>query len=172
MQRFFLLPGFPLTKGTIATIKVTIIMNTDTRLAVSAHILAMLAFAPPGGVYTSERVAQSVKTNPVVVRRLLGSLKKSGLVVIVRGKGGAALARPAETITLLDVFNAVVPPARRCPFELHQEPSSRCFIGKNIHDALEMPLAKARNALQESLTTTTIADIAAFIRVRRENDAN
>ncbi|MCC8195036.1 MAG: Rrf2 family transcriptional regulator [Deltaproteobacteria bacterium] len=146
-------------------------MNTDTRLAVGAHILALLSFAPPGGVYTSALVARSVNTNPVVVRRLLGTLKGAGLVTVHRGRGGAALSRPAETITLLDVFNAIFPPAKRCPFELHRDPSSRCFVGKCIHDALEMPLAKVRNALQESLSTTTIADIAAFIRARRENDA-
>ena len=139
-------------------------------MAVSAHILALLSFAPSGRVYTSALVGRSVNTNPVVVRRLMGTLKKAGLITIVRGKGGAALSRPAEDITLLDVFNAIVPAAKRCPFELHQNPSSRCFVGKNIHDALEMPLAKARNALQESLATTTIADIAAFIKVRRENE--
>ncbi|SBW04848.1 Transcriptional regulator [uncultured delta proteobacterium] len=147
-------------------------MNTDTRLAVSAHILALLSFAPPGKVYTSAVAARSVNTNPVVVRRLMGKLKQSGLITVFRGKGGAALSRPAETITLLDVFNAIVPPGKRCPFELHQNPSPRCFIGKNIHDALEMPLAKARSALQESLATTTIADIAAFIRARRENETD
>ena len=143
-------------------------MNTDTRMAVSAHILALLSFAPPGEVFTSALAARSVNTNPVVVRRLIGLLKAAGLVVVRRGKGGAALARPAGDITLLDVFNAVTPPDKRCPFELHQNPSSRCSVGKHIQDALEMPLAKARGALQQSLATTTIADIAAFIKARLE----
>ena len=150
-------------------------MNTDTRLAVGAHILALLSFAPPGRACTSELLAKSVNTNAVVIRRLLGRLKDAGLVnsrVGGGGSGGSILAMPPETISLLDVYKAVVPKSNVCPFRLHETPNSLCFVGENIHDALEMPLAKVRQAVQDSLGTTTIADIAAFIRARRETGRN
>lgn len=140
-------------------------MNNDTRLAVAIHILAALSFT--GKEYTpSDLLARSVNTNPVVVRRLTSQLKKAGLVEVRRGAGGTALHLRPEDITLLDVYKAVVPKPTACPFYLHQNPSNVCHIGKNIHDALEAPFAKVNQAMQESLASTTIADVAAFIHSR------
>lgn len=143
-------------------------MNTDTRLAVAAHILALLSFV--GKEYrTSDLLARSVNTNPVVVRRLTSQLKKAGLVDVRRGQGGSTLNRKPETITLLDVYKAVVAKTDICPFHMHQQPNCNCYIGRNIHDALAVPLEKVNQAMQTSLATTTIADIAEFIRQREFN---
>lgn len=140
-------------------------MNNDTRLAVAAHILALLSFA--GKEYkSSDLLARSVNTNAVVVRRLTGQLKKAGLVDIRRGVGGTTLNRKPEEITLLDVYKAVVPNPKATPFYLHQNPCCACYIGRNIHDALEAPFAKVNEAMQKSLAETTIAEIAEFIRKR------
>jgi DNA-binding IscR family transcriptional regulator len=142
-----------------------IFMNNDTRLAVAAHILALLSFA--GGDYIkSGLLACSVNTNAVVIRRLVSQLKKAGLIDVRSGVGGATLLLPPGKITLLAVYQAVVPKPSACPFYLHQSPNSKCFVGKNIHDALEMPFAKVNQAMRDSLATTTIADIAAFIQTR------
>ncbi len=141
------------------------IMNNDTRLSVAIHILALLSFSGDEP-QTSELLARSVNTNPVVVRRLLSKLKKAGLIDVQRGAGGSTLHREPESITLLDVHKAVVPNPKAAPFYLHQNPSCICFIGKNIHDALEAPFAKVNKAMQESLASTTIAEVAAFISTR------
>jgi DNA-binding IscR family transcriptional regulator len=141
-------------------------MNNDTRLAIATHILALLSFV--GKEYRSSALlARSVNTNAVVVRRLTGQLKKAGLVAVRRGLGGTTLNRRPEEITLLDVYKAVVPKPTACPFYLHRHPNCHCYIGRNIHDALEAPFAKVDQAVQESLAITSIADIAAFIG-RRE----
>ena len=137
-------------------------MNNDTRLAVAVHILALLSFMKEEYT-TSDLLARSVNTNPVVVRRLLGQLKKAGLVDVRRGQGGAILKRRPEDISLLDVYKAVVPKPSACPFYLHQNPNSRCYIGRNIHQALEAPFTKINQAIQTSLAATTVADIAAYI---------
>lgn len=140
-------------------------MNNDTRLAVAAHILAVLSFA--GNEYrSSDLLARSVNTNAVVVRRLTGQLKKAGLVEIRRGVGGTTLNRKPEEITLLDVYKAVIPKPKATPFYLHKNPCCDCYIGRNIHDALEVPFTKVKDAMQESLGKTTIAEIAGFIRAR------
>ena len=44
---------------------------TNTRFALAVHVAALLAHADPEPV-TSETMAASVQTNPVVVRRVLG----------------------------------------------------------------------------------------------------
>ena len=140
-------------------------MNNDTRLAVAAHILALLSFT--GKEYkSSDLLARSVNTNAVVVRRLTGQLKKAGLVDVRRGVGGTTLNRKPEDITLLDVYKAVIPNPKATPFYLHQNPCCACYIGRNIHDALEGPFAKVNKAMQDSLASTTIAEIAEFIRKR------
>lgn len=140
-------------------------MNNDTRLAVAIHILALLSFT--GNDYkTSDLLARSVNTNAVVIRRLIGQLKAAGLVDVRRGVGGAALTKKPEKITLLDVYKAVVPKSSVCPFYLHQNPNCQCYIGRNIHQALSGPFATVNKAMQDSLATTTIADIAASIKAQ------
>lgn len=140
-------------------------MNNDTRLAVAIHILALMSFA--GNEYkTSDLLALSVNTNAVVIRRLIGQLKAAGLVDVRRGVGGTTLTKKPENITLLDVYKAVGSKSSLCPFYLHQNPNCQCYIGRNIHQALSGPFAKVNKAMQDSLATTTIADIAASIKTQ------
>lgn len=140
-------------------------MNNDTRLSVAIHILAVLSFAG-SETRTSELLARSVNTNPVVVRRLLSLLKKAGLIDVQRGAGGSTLSCDPGNITLLDVYEAVVPSPRATPFHVHQNPSCTCYVGKNIHDALEAPYAKVNQAMRDGLKATTIAEVASFIGKR------
>src|SRR5437868_13435197 len=82
-------------------------MAANARLAAAIHTLGMLAFADECPV-TSDRIADSVQTNAVSIRRLFQALGKAGLVVGQMGpNGGARLARPADEITLADVWHAV-----------------------------------------------------------------
>src|SRR6185437_4058162 len=73
-----------------------------TRFAVATHILLYLATEGSRGASTSLRLAWSVNTNPVVVRRIAGQLARAGLIRVRRGPGGAELAREPERITLED----------------------------------------------------------------------
>lgn len=80
----------------------------NTKFAVSVHIMTYLALKP-GEILTSEYLASSLKTNPTVVRRIISLLNKSSLVKSYKGKsGGIELGRPAEKITLKDIYQAVI----------------------------------------------------------------
>lgn len=46
----------------------------NTRLSVAIHILALIS---KDNTLSSEKIASSVNTNPVVIRRIRGQLKKS-----------------------------------------------------------------------------------------------
>jgi Rrf2 family protein len=137
---------------------------TSSRLAVATHVLSALALAR-GALVSSEAIARSVNTNAAFVRRLLGALAKAGLTESQMGQGGGAfLARPAETITLLDVYRAVDDPV---VFALHHHgPNPRCPIGGCITPILEAEVTEATKALERSLAATTIADIARRITAR------
>ena len=139
-------------------------MPASSRLVLATHVLAALALAR-GVPVNSVALARSVNTNPAFVRRLLGALAKAGLAESQMGQGGGALlSRPAEKITLLDVYRAV---DDQNLFALHHRgPNPMCPIGRNITPILEAEIAEAANALERSLAATTIADIAGRIEAR------
>jgi DNA-binding IscR family transcriptional regulator len=118
-----------------------------------------MAWAPDNYKITSGALALSVNTNPALIRRILGSLKTSGLVSVAAGTGGAKLARAAEDITLLDIYRAVELTSDDMLFGLHETPNSHCPIGKNINKILQSHLDQARRALEASLEEVTIQQL-------------
>jgi len=55
-------------------------MAANSRLTVAAHALAWMALVRRSSdeFVTSERIAASVNTNPVVIRRIAGRLARAG----------------------------------------------------------------------------------------------
>lgn len=140
-------------------------MSTNSRFTVAIHVLTLLAYAQPE-LLTSEHIACSVTTNPVVIRRILGDLRRAGLVLSHAGNGGGwKLARRAEHITLLDAYEAVQEGAL---FALHpQRPNPACAIGKTIQSTLTAFFEDAETALEERLAQSTVADV--LTRVQAQN---
>ena len=50
---------------------------------------------------TSDFMAASIGTNPVIVRKILQQLKAASLIEVARGTGGVITKRPLEQITHL-----------------------------------------------------------------------
>ena len=114
-------------------------MNSSSRFVVATHILAGMHCAQNlQGVssVTSDFIAEGVNTNPVVIRRLLGQLRKAGLVDSQAGsKGGFSLAKPTDQISLLDVYRAT---EEGSLFHFHYtEPNQACPVGCTIQDSLK-----------------------------------
>lgn len=60
-----------------------------------------------GRLVTSPILAESIRTSPIVVRRLVAKLAERGLVRAHRGKaGGLELARAPQDITLREIYEA------------------------------------------------------------------
>ena len=131
-----------------------------TRFAVALHILLLLA-ADPAGHATSGRIAQSVGTNPVVIRRLAGQLARAGLVRIRRGPGGAELARPAAEITLADVWAAMRRPGLPL-LPTHPGPQRREeAFGHAVPGVLRGVLDEAERAREQRLGDVTLQSLLA-----------
>src|SRR5258708_35279910 len=110
-------------------------MAESCRFAFAVHILAMLAHRPGRGV-TSEYLAGSVNTNPVVVRRVISSLRRAGLVCCAKGAGGGAtLCREPETIGLDEIYRAIEP-ARSLATKRHR-PNLRCPVARQVKTVLQ-----------------------------------
>jgi len=139
------------------------VMRINTRFPVAVHILAVLAFNKESTA-TSELIAKSVNTNPVVIRRINAMLKKANLITIKAGVGGAFLNLSPKDITLLDVYNAVKSSEDDLLFDLHCNPSEKCFVGANIHEALSEPLNAAQKSLEDTLKEYTLFDVVEKIK--------
>ncbi|WP_237217812.1 Rrf2 family transcriptional regulator [Falsiroseomonas oryziterrae] len=131
-----------------------------TRFAVALHILILLA-TEPGGQATSGRIAESVGTNPVVIRRLAGQLARAGLVRIRRGPGGAELARPASAITLADVWAAMRRPGLPLLPTHRGARDNGDRLGPIVPGMLRGVLDEAEAAMEQRLAQVTLESLVA-----------
>ncbi len=130
-----------------------------TRFAVAIHILLLLACQRRDGPATSQYLAESVNTNPVVVRRITGQLARAGLVRVRRGPGGAELTRAAEAITLADVWRAMNAGRAGAVLPVHACPNMACPVGKEVHAVLGQAFATVERAMLDALGRTTLAGL-------------
>ena len=98
-------------------------MQISTRFTVALHIFACVEAFSGKYKVTSDFLAASINTNPVIVRKILGQLSRSGLISVARGTGGIELVRPPEEITFYDVYRAVESVEHNTLFRFHENPS-------------------------------------------------
>ena len=140
-------------------------LNLSTRFTIALHILTLLA-SNRDEPLTSEYIAGSVNTNPVVIRRLLGLLRQRGFVSSQPGNGGGwQLAVEPDTVTLLDVRAAV---HEGSPFTMHsQPPNTACPVGRNIQAALTQVYERAERAMDAELARTTVRSLFRSVQARQ-----
>ena len=102
-------------------------MKYSTRLSDAVHILAFIALYPDCDL-TSNKLAESIQTNPAYVRQLMSALRKGGLLVSVKGHPRPALAREPEKITLLDAYRAVEGNKPLLHQDIHTNPACASFL--------------------------------------------
>ncbi|WP_211351762.1 Rrf2 family transcriptional regulator [Haloactinospora alba] len=142
----------------------------SSRCAVAVHALTLLARNGGEQLLASAEIAESLESNPVVVRRVLGRLRDASLVFSVEGSGGGwRLARSPHGITLCDAYRAV---EEGPMLSLHAHPpSSSCVVGRNIQGLLEAEFTAAEHAATERLAQTTIADMLGWVLARDLREA-
>ena len=135
-------------------------MSANSRLTIAAHALAWIGLYQRMGneVATSEEIASSVNTNPVVIRRLLGELREGGLVESRRGAGaGWFLTRDLASITLLDVYDVVEPGPL---FAMHRAtPDQECVIGRGIQPAMQDIYGGIESTLRQELAGVSLEEV-------------
>jgi Rrf2 family protein len=139
-------------------------MNTNQRFAVSVHILTLLAASD--GLLTSAAIAESVVTNPVVIRRTLASLRERGLVRSRPGvNGGWRLLRAPGKIGLCEVYRSL---EQEGVLAMHSHPNKKCRVGAHIRDSLNEVFTAAQMEMEKELGKYTVADILEDVLARAE----
>ncbi|UHA75534.1 Rrf2 family transcriptional regulator [Paenibacillus sp. 481] len=146
-------------------------MKISSRFSVAVHILCLLSLERQR-LCTSEWIALSVNTNPVVIRRVLGQLKKAGLVQVRPGTGGASIIKELNDITLLDIYHAVEVVESGELFQMHEQPNPNCPVGANIQSVLETKLVQAQVAMEQSLASVSLDTLVDDFKQKIKNGAS
>ena len=134
-------------------------MQISSRFTIGLHILTAIDTFQNEYKVTSDFLAGSIRTNPVVVRRILGQLKKAGLIESSQGVAGITIPKPLEEISFYDVYAAIEPVEEGDLFRFHDSPNPDCPVGRNIHTLLDGKLREIQDAMEEKMRQYTLADL-------------
>ena len=133
-------------------------MQISSRFTMAIHMFACIDTFTDQKM-TSDFMAASIGTNPVIIRKLLQQLKAAGLIEVLRGTGGVKITRPLKEITFLDIYKAVECAPKEQLFHFHENPNQKCPVGKNIHKVLDDRLLQVQKAMEEKLAGMNLADV-------------
>ena len=134
-------------------------MQISSRFTLAVHILICIDTFKDEYKVTSDFLAGSTNINPVMVRRLLGQLKKACIIDVMRGTGGAVITKPLNEISFLDIYKAVECVDNGELFHFHENPNPNCPVGRNIHNILDEKLMRVQMALERELASITLEDV-------------
>ena len=131
-----------------------------SEFTIGLHVLGFLT-ARDGEPLTSDVLARTYGTSPVVLRRVLGKLKRAGLVTTRRGAGGGSvLAQAPSEINLLDVLTAVTDTPALLPRHPGEGAGPAQVLAAYINDIY----ADAEAALFERLAAVSIEQMDSEVR--------
>ena len=133
-------------------------MQISSRFTMAIHMFACIDTFSDRKM-TSDFMAASIGTNPVIIRKILQQLKAAGLIEVARGTGGVTITKPLDEITFLDIYRAVECAPDEELFHFHENPNKNCPVGKNIHNVLDNRLLEVQKAMEEKLAGMTLADV-------------
>lgn len=134
-------------------------MQITSKFTAAVHILTCIDVFDGQMRVTSDFLSGSTGVNAVIVRNVLGQLRKAGIVETRQGSGGAHLAKALDEITLYDIYKAVDCVDDEGLFHFHENPNADCPVGRNIHKAMDDRLQTAQAALENELKSTTLAQV-------------
>ena len=131
-------------------------MKYSTKLSDAIHILAFIALHPDTDL-TSEKIAESIQTNPAYVRQLMSALRRGELLLSVKGHPRPSLAKTPCQITLLEAYRAVEGNKPLLHQDTHTNPA--CGVGVNIQLVLRDCYDLIQQRAEEAMRSITLQDI-------------
>jgi Rrf2 family protein len=123
-----------------------------------------LAFSPEE-VIGSQTLAASVNTNPVVVRRLLLTLRRARLIETFTGRhGGARLRKKPNRISLVEIYDAV---ESRPLIPINERKAlKRCHVSCNMKSIMSCVAESTEQAVRKHLQGITLAQLVRKVPAR------
>ena len=134
-------------------------MQISSRFTIALHIFTCVETFKNDYKITSDFLARSINTNPVIIRKILTQLKNAGLITVARGTGGISPTRPLKEISFYDVYQAIEPVENGDLFNFHNSPNPQCPVGKNIHALLDDKLKTIQLAMENEMKKYTLDDL-------------
>ena len=133
-------------------------MQISTKFTIAIHMLVAIDYFGDQETVNSASLADSIGSNPVIIRNLMSELKHAGLIDTKRGPGGIKLLKPLDQITFYDVYLAVEKNKDEL-FNFHEHVNLNCPVGRNIHQALSDKLLKIQRNFEDDLKHQTVGDV-------------
>ena len=131
-------------------------MQISMKCSVAVHCLIFIHEARGVAKVTSGLLAESTGCNPVVIRKILSSLKKAGLITIPRGTGGAELCADPDRITLYQIYAALEPNGLASLIGIHACQERACPVARNIRQVLQAPYHQIEDAVRRTMEGITL----------------
>lgn len=131
-------------------------MQISIKCSVAVHCLIFIHEAKGIAKVTSNLLAESTGSNPVVIRNILSALKKARLITVPRGTGGAELCADPSQITLYQIYSALEPDGVTSIIGIHPCDGRPCPVAQNIRKVLEPPYHKIEDAVKDAMEGITL----------------
>lgn len=131
-------------------------MKYSRKLSDTIHCLAFIAMGENEHL-TSTKIAESVKTNPAYIRQLMSALRKAGLLSTRQGQANACLTKPAEQITMLDVYRAVE--GEKPLLHLDVDTNPDCGVGVLVQLAIGDFYQEIQKTAEKEMKNITLRDV-------------
>ena len=138
-------------------------MAYSTKLSDALHLLVFIA-TERGADLSSTAIAKSLAANPSSVRQLMGRLRRAGVITSVTGHARPELARPAQSISMLDVYHAVEGTKPLLHLDTHTNP--KCGVGVNAQLVIGEFFRDVQQAAEDAMASISLAQIIEQYRER------
>lgn len=134
-------------------------MQISIKCSVAVHCLIFIHEAKGKVKVTSNLLAESTGSNPVIIRNILSALKKAGIITVPRGTGGAELCADPALINLYQIYSALDPNGVTSIIGIHPCDRRPCPVAQNIRKVLETPYHKIENAVKNAMEGITLQSL-------------
>ncbi|MCX7039472.1 MAG: Rrf2 family transcriptional regulator [Spirochaetes bacterium] len=136
-------------------------LSLSTRSRYGVRLMVALALNWGKGTTLLKEISRREDISEKYLSQIVIPLKAAGLVVSQRGfRGGYALARPPEGITVREVVEAIEGPIVPVPCTADDGDDGGASCGRATTCAAAAVWRKLRTAIETSLSSFTLADLA------------
>lgn len=131
-------------------------MKYSVKLSDAIHILSYIVINEDKNL-SSTSIAESINTNPALVRKMMSSLKKSGIICSSIGRAKPSLAKSPSEISFYDIYQSVE--NNTDLFHVDNDTAKDCVVGNNIQTILSKKYDELQKIIDDEMKKFTLSDI-------------